>query len=73
MCSFQLIIEVILFTGYAFSVVENDAPAKPTYLRLPVVDRKVHFSSGSSDPSKVVTVCNCTYFSLSLRPAQYPA
>ena len=80
-CSFQLIIEVILFTGYAFSVVENDAPAKPTYLRLPVVDRKVHittfthatFSSGSSDPSKVVVVCNCTYFSLSLRPAQYPA
>ena len=63
-CSFQLIIEVILFTGYTICVVENDAPAKPTYLRLTVVDRKVHittfthatFSSGSSDPSKVVVV-----------------
>ena len=62
-CSFQLIIEVILFTGtYTICVVENDAPAKPTYLRLTVVDTKVHittfthatFSSGSSDPSKVV-------------------
>ena len=64
-CSFQLITEVILFTGtYTICVVENDAPAKPTYLKLTVVDRKVHittfthatFSSGSSDPSKVVVV-----------------
>ena len=50
-CSFRL---VILFTGYTICVAENDAPAKATYLKLPVVDRKVHittftqtFSSGS--------------------------
>ena len=37
---------VILFTGtYTICVVENDAPAKPTYLRLTVVDMKVHITT----------------------------
>ena len=44
-CLFQLIIEVILFTGYTFPVVENAAPAKPTSLRLSVVDKKVHITT----------------------------